>query len=101
MPDLGQLLGLVQWERVLGLAVVPLALQFIAALIHPAVFKAVSLLTILGIIAIGILDGMGAADLTAYHAQVVEMVSVTFVVLVGHLLIRSLFRAMARASHAA
>lgn len=101
MPDLSQLLGLVRWDVVMGLAVVPIALQFIAAIIHPVVFKLVSFLTIAGIIAIGVLDGMNATDLPAYQAQIVEMVCVALVVFIGHLIIKKLFTSMARASRAA
>ena len=100
MPDIVQLLALVDWNRVMGLAALPLTLQFVAALIHPAVFKAVSWITVLGIIVMGVLDGMSLGNTGAFQAQIVEMLCVVLVVLIGHGLIKRVFTAMARASHA-
>ncbi len=93
-----EVLELVRPEPIVLISGVVLLLQLVAAVIHPAVFRLVSALTVFGIIGLALVDGTKLDDHQALAAQLVEMVSVLVVVLIGHGIIKKLFTAMARAS---
>jgi hypothetical protein len=101
MPEVSQLLSQVQWEVVAAMAIAVAILQFIGAVIHPVVFRLVTLLAIGAIIAIGLRDGINVDNPETFHAQALEMGIVIIVILISHMLISKMFRAMARAARAA
>jgi large-conductance mechanosensitive channel len=107
MPDLSQLMGLVRWEVVAGMAALPIVLQFVAAIIHPAVFNLVTLLVLGGLAWVAYTDwpltaaAKSPEELTTLHAQFLEMAIVGLIVLVSFILIRWMFKSMARATRLA
>lgn len=107
MPDIASLLSLVRWDVVAGLSAIPVLLLLVSAIIHPIVFNLVTLLLLGFLVAVGYSDtkiataALSPEQSLQIQAQFAEMALVALGVIAAHIIIRWIFKNMARATRLA
>lgn len=102
MPDVAQVLGLVQLKTIAVMAIVPFLLQLLAAIIGPGALRLVTLLLVGLLVALGadlglaIRDAGGGGPSPELYAQAAELLMLAIAVFVTHLAVRIMFRGLAR-----
>jgi hypothetical protein len=103
MPEIKDLIPLVQFDVVQQMLIIAVIVQLVAAIMGPAFLNFVLVAALGGLIAVGVstgrfLQGGPTPQEPELYAQLLEFALVAVGVIVAHIIIRAIFRSMARAS---